>query len=96
MYFHHSSMELDNRRPNDEHQTNQGRYSMGWLFVISSNEPETVYNAVRLANVSLKKNKEVTLFMLGRGVEFNEISTEEFDINSQLDEFYEAGGELIV
>jgi hypothetical protein len=69
---------------------------MGWLYVISSNDPETVYNAVRLANVSLKKNKEVTIFMLGRGVEFNEISTEEFDINSQIDQYYEAGGELIV
>jgi hypothetical protein len=69
---------------------------MGWLYVISSNDAETVYNAVRLANVSLKKEKEVTLFMLGRGVEFNEISTEDFDVNSQIDEFYEAGGELIV
>lgn len=69
---------------------------MGWLFVISSNDPETVYNAVRLANVSLKKNKEVTIFMLGRGVEFNEISTEEFNVNSQVDEFYAGGGELIV
>lgn len=69
---------------------------MGWLYVISSNDPETVYNAVRLANVSLKKNKEVTIFMLGRGVEFNEISTEEFNVNGQVEEFYAGGGELIV
>ena len=69
---------------------------MGWLFVISTNDAETVYNAVRLANVSLKKKKEVTLFMLGRGVEFNEISTEDYDVNSQIDEFYASGGELIV
>jgi len=69
---------------------------MGWLYVISTNDAETVYNAVRLANVSLKKNKEVTLFMLGKGVEFNEISTEDFDVNSQIEEFYGAGGELIV
>lgn len=69
---------------------------MGWLYVISSNDAETVYNAVRLANVSLKKNKEVTIFMLGRGVEFNEISTGEFDVNGQVEEFYAGGGELIV
>lgn len=69
---------------------------MGWLYVISTNDAETVYNAVRLANVSLKKEKEVTLFMLGRGVEFNEISTKDFDVNSQIEEFYGAGGELIV
>lgn len=69
---------------------------MAWLYVVSSNDPETVYNAVRLANVSLDNKKEVNLFMLGRGVEFNDISTEEFDVNSQIESFYEKGGELIV
>lgn len=69
---------------------------MAWLYVVSTNDPETVYNAVRLANVSLDNNKEVNLFMLGRGVEFNEISTEEFDVNRQIESFYEKGGELIV
>lgn len=68
---------------------------MAWLYVVSTNDPETVYNAVRLANVSLDNKKEVNLFMLGRGVEFNEISTEEFDVNSQIEQFYEKGGELI-
>lgn len=69
---------------------------MAWLYVISSNDAETVYNAVRLANVSLKKGKEVKMFMLGRGVEFNEISTSEFDVKSQIAAFDAGGGELIV
>ena len=69
---------------------------MGWLFVVSTNDAETVYNAVRLANVSLKKNREVNMFMLGKGVEFNEVSTEEFDVKGQIDEFHASGGELIV
>jgi len=69
---------------------------MGWLFVISSNDAETVFNAVRLANVSLKAGKEVNLFMLGKGVEFNEIGTPEFDVTAQVTEFHAAGGELIV
>lgn len=69
---------------------------MAWLYVVSTNDAETVYNAVRLANVSLKSKKDVNLFMLGKGVEFNEISTEEFDVNSQVEEFYTNGGELIV
>ncbi len=69
---------------------------MAWLYVVSSNDAETVYNAVRLANVSLKAKKEVNLFMLGKGVEFNEISTEEFDVKNQVEEFYANGGELIV
>jgi len=69
---------------------------MAWLYVISTNDAETVYNAVRLANVSLTKGKEVNMFMVGRGVEFNEISTEDFDVNSQIEEFYSRSGELIV
>ena len=69
---------------------------MAWLYVVSTNDAETVYNAVRLANVSLKNKKEVNMFMLGKGVEFNTISTEEFNVNSQIDEFYANGGELIV
>ncbi|VAW41570.1 hypothetical protein MNBD_DELTA03-1792 [hydrothermal vent metagenome] len=69
---------------------------MAWLYVVSTNNAETVYNAVRLANVSLNKGKEVNLFMLGKGVEFNDISSEEFDVNGQIEEFYGKGGELIV
>jgi len=69
---------------------------MAWLFIISSNDPETVHNAVRLANVSLKGGKEVNLFMLGKGVEFNEISTPEFDVAAQIEQFYANGGELFV
>jgi len=69
---------------------------MAWLFVVSSKDAETVYNAVRLANVSLKGGKEVNLFMLGKGVEFNEISTPEFNVTEQIDQFHANGGELIV
>ena len=69
---------------------------MAWLYVVSTNDAETVYNAVRLANVSLDNKKEVNLFMLGKGVEFNEISTEESDVNSQIEKFHANGGELIV
>ncbi|MFP3983488.1 MAG: hypothetical protein ACLFV2_07345 [Desulfurivibrionaceae bacterium] len=69
---------------------------MSWLYVISSNDAETVFNAVRLANTGLKAGREINLFMLGKGVEFNEISTEEFDINSQVEELYNNGGELFV
>jgi uncharacterized protein involved in oxidation of intracellular sulfur len=69
---------------------------MSWLLVVSSNEPETVYNAVRLANVSLTKGREVNMFMLGRGVEFNDISTETFDVSGQIEQFYANGGELFV
>ena len=69
---------------------------MKWAFVISTNDSETVFNAVRLANVALKHGDEVTAFMLGKGVEFENISTEQFDVASQLDLFNTNGGDFYV
>jgi uncharacterized protein involved in oxidation of intracellular sulfur len=69
---------------------------MKWLFIVSSNDPETVFNAARLANVGLKKGKAVNMFMLGKGVEYEKISTEEFNVTTQLAEFDRLGGEFLV
>jgi len=71
--------------------------SMKWFITISSNDPETAYNAMRLANVALiKKKQEVGVFMLGKAVEFPEFSTEEFNVAALTEEFMEAGGDFFV
>ena len=36
------------------------------LFIISTDDGETIYNAMRLANVGVKKGDEVSVFMLGK------------------------------
>jgi sulfur relay (sulfurtransferase) complex TusBCD TusD component (DsrE family) len=70
---------------------------MKWFITISSNDPETAYNAMRLANVALiKKQQEVGVFMLGKAVEFPEFSTEEFNVAGLTEEFMEAGGDFFV
>lgn len=69
---------------------------MRWSIVIATDDPETIYNGLRFANVALSKEDEVTVFMLGRGVEFRERSTETFDVVSQADGFTDSGGELLV
>jgi uncharacterized protein involved in oxidation of intracellular sulfur len=51
---------------------------MKWLFIITSDDGETIYNAMRLANVSVKKGDEVSVFMLGKGVLFAQADTERF------------------
>jgi hypothetical protein len=38
-------------------------------IVISSNDPETVWNAFRFANFSCQKGDSVSVFLLGKGVE---------------------------
>ncbi len=69
---------------------------MSWLFIMATNDAETMFNAARLANVSLKKGKSVNMFMLGRGVEYEQISSEQFDISGQLAEFDKLGGNFLV
>ncbi|THB65719.1 MAG: hypothetical protein D6E12_11965 [Desulfovibrio sp.] len=60
---------------------------MNILFIISTDEAETVYNAIRLANVGVAKGDEVSVFMLGRGVLFGSISTQAFDVNAQIEAY---------
>lgn len=57
------------------------------LFIVSTNDAETVYNVVRLANVAVKKGDEVSLFMLGKGVLFQECSNEQFNVMEQVEQF---------
>jgi uncharacterized protein involved in oxidation of intracellular sulfur len=60
---------------------------MDALFIISTDDAETIYNAMRLANVAVKKGDEVSVFMLGKGVLFEKSSDAQFDVLGQVNEF---------
>ncbi len=60
---------------------------MNLLFIITSDDGETIYNAMRLANVAVGKGDEVSVFMLGKGVTFEKAGTEQFDVMGQIDRF---------
>jgi uncharacterized protein involved in oxidation of intracellular sulfur len=60
---------------------------MNVLFIISSDDGETIYNAMRLANVAVKKGDEVSVFMLGKGVLFEQAGSEPFDVMGQINQF---------
>lgn len=60
---------------------------MNVLFIISTNDAETAYNAMRLANVAVKKEEDVSVFMLGKGVLFETISTEQFNVMEQVNQY---------
>jgi len=68
---------------------------MNITVIISSNEPETVWNAFRFATTSLVYDNTVTVFLLGLGVEAPTLSTLKFDVTEQMALFRESGGELI-
>jgi uncharacterized protein involved in oxidation of intracellular sulfur len=61
-------------------------------IVIYSNDAETVWNAFRLANYSRSEGDTVSVFLLGKGVEAQKISTKDFDITGQMDDFAGSGG----
>jgi len=63
------------------------RKIMNILFIITTDDAEKVYNAVRLANTAVNKGDRVSIFMLGKGVCFEQISSEQFDIKSEIDKF---------
>ena len=60
---------------------------MNILFIICTNDGETIYNAMRLANVGVKKGDDVSVFMLGKGVLFEQASSEKFDVMSQINQY---------
>jgi uncharacterized protein involved in oxidation of intracellular sulfur len=57
------------------------------LFIIATDEGETIYNAMRLANVGIEKGDEVSVFMLGKGVLFERSGTAQFDVMGQVNKF---------
>jgi uncharacterized protein involved in oxidation of intracellular sulfur len=57
------------------------------LFIISTDDAETSYNAMRLVNVAVKKGDEVSVFMLGKGVLYEKISNDQFNVIEQVNQF---------
>ena len=66
---------------------------MKLLVIISTDDSETIYNAMRLANIAEQKDDEVAVFMLGKGVCFERSSSEHFDVKGEIDKF---GGDFFV
>ncbi len=60
---------------------------MNLLFIISTDDAETAYNAMRLANVAVTKGDDVSVFMLGKGVLFEQSSNNQFNITEQVNQF---------
>jgi uncharacterized protein involved in oxidation of intracellular sulfur len=64
-------------------------------IVLSTNDPEEVWNAFRFGNVTLKENHEVRVFLVNKGVEAEDIKSEKFPVREQLQSFLDNKGELL-
>ncbi len=64
-------------------------------IILNTNNPETAWNALRLANEALGSGNKVSLFLLGSGVEIENIKDEIFKIPKALSKFLNSGGSLL-
>ena len=64
-------------------------------IVLSTNDPEEVWNAFRFANVALKENHTVRIFLVNKGVEAEDIKGDRFPVKEQLQSFLDNKGELL-
>lgn len=63
--------------------------------VISTAEPETVFNALRFATFAAKEGDDVGVFLIGRGVELDGMEDGRFDVRGQAESFLKAGGRVM-
>jgi len=61
-------------------------------IIITQTDPETVFNALRLALYSLKEGDEVRIFLSGRGVEIDQITDPKFDVKALAESILKEGG----
>ena len=62
--------------------------------IISGNDAEACWNALRYANFCLGQNDEVKIFFMGKGVEYQKVSTEKFNTVEQADKFLKSAGKI--
>ena len=64
-------------------------------MIITQTDPETVFNALRLALYGLEQGDKVRVFLSGRGVEIDRIEDPKFDVQGQARKVLDAGGQLL-
>lgn len=62
--------------------------------IISSNDAETCWNALRYANYSLGQKDKVKVFLIGKGVEYEKASSGKYNTVEQSEKFLAAKGKI--
>lgn len=68
---------------------------MNLALVVSSGEPEVLWNAFRLANLMLNEEDEVSIFLNGPAVEFRRGDCADFPLNVLAKTFVLSEGVLL-
>lgn len=62
--------------------------------IVSTNDAEACWNAIRYANLALGQKDEVKIFFMGKGVEYQKVSTEKYNTIEQAEKFMHSGGKI--
>ncbi len=63
--------------------------------IIETKEYEKAWNAMRLAVTAKKNGHEVKVFLMGEGVEIENLTHEQFDVSAQVAAFHAAEGAIL-
>jgi len=63
-------------------------------IIISSNDVETCWNALRYANFAVDRNDDVKVFFMGKGVEYQKAGTDKFNTVEQAEKLLKSGGKI--
>lgn len=63
--------------------------------LLSSNDPESAWNAFRFANTARDGRHDVRVFLMGKGVEVVALRDATFDVGKQIRRFAKRGGEVL-
>src|SRR4030066_261701 len=64
-------------------------------IILNNNDPETAWNALRLGNTALGSGHGVSVFLMGAGVEVEDIGNEKFNVTEVLKKFLDGKGNLL-
>lgn len=64
-------------------------------IILNTKDPETAWNALRLGNEALNTGNEVKVFLLGSGVEIENVKDNNFNVDGVLRKFLDGRGELL-
>ena len=68
---------------------------MKLAIVISTNEAEAMFNALRLGVFARNQGDETGVFLVGKAVEIEQIINPKFDIKQQARAFLDSGGRIL-
>lgn len=62
--------------------------------IITQNNPEQVFTALRFANFALNEGDKISIFLAAEGVELENINDPRFDVRGQAENFIRGGGSI--